>query len=125
LLKQEKPLLTRIELKKRSSGKTTVEARRKTEELIYNYELVADTLFLDEYFTIPSGRKWSADNIGINLFVPEGTVIKADSESEKLFHSRYSDDSDYDTDYEMQRDGSWVLTEDGLKYNNESAIPEK
>ena len=64
----------RVELSKRSSGHNEVDAMKKTEELIYNYNLTGDTLILDEYFTIPSGRKWSADKVGIKLYIPEGSV---------------------------------------------------
>ena len=62
----------RVELKKRSSGRNEMDAMKKTEELSYNYTINGDTLILDEYFTIPSGRKWSADNVGINIYIPEG-----------------------------------------------------
>ena len=115
----------RVELKKRSSGKSEIEARRKTEDLLYNYSINGDTILLDEYFTIPSGRKWSADNVGINIFVPEGTIIKADSESETLFHSHSSYDSGEDFYPSSESDRSWVLTDEGLEEEGEMVTPSR
>jgi hypothetical protein len=97
---------------------------RKADELIYNYRITRDTLFLDEYFTIPSDRKWAADNIGINLYLPEGTILKVDRASVNLFHSRY-----YDRYGSVSRGSSdfrtMVLTDDGLKtINKRSSLQE-
>jgi phage shock protein PspC (stress-responsive transcriptional regulator) len=69
----------KVEIKKQSSGRTRAEAARKAESLEYNYILKNDTLRLDEYFSLPSGSRWSADNIDVNLFIPENTVIYFDN----------------------------------------------
>ena len=60
----------RVELRKRSSGRNEIDAMKKTEGLL-QLQHYGDTLILDEYFTIPAGRKWAADNVGINLYVPD------------------------------------------------------
>ncbi|TAL69633.1 MAG: PspC domain-containing protein [Bacteroidetes bacterium] len=109
--------LARVEIRKLSSGRTEPDARKRAEELLYNYSVNGDTLLLDEYLTIPSGRKWSADDVGINLYIPEGTVLKFDSASENLLHARsgfeYEEDSDSTKWVYNKR--LWVLTDDGLK----------
>ena len=119
--------IARVELRKRSSGRSEVDAMKKTEELIYNYSLISDTLILDEYFTIPSGRKWSADNVGINLYVPEGTILKLDKASQSLFHSNI--ENDYEESAESataeQDDKSWILTEEGLEPAAKSKLKQK
>lgn len=107
----------RVELRKRSSGRNEIDAMKKTEELIYNFNIKGDTLILDEYFTIPSGRKWSSDNIGINIYLPVGSVFKLDKPSLRLLHSYISKeyyDSD-DTDLAEQSSDTWILTDDGLE----------
>ncbi|MCX6254175.1 MAG: PspC domain-containing protein, partial [Bacteroidia bacterium] len=58
--------VTRVEVRKRSAGRSEIDAMKKTEGLQYNYSIKGDTLLIDEYFTSPAGRKWSADNVGIN-----------------------------------------------------------
>jgi hypothetical protein len=107
----------RVELRKRSSGRNEIEAMKKTEELLYNYAISKDTLILDEYFTIPSGRKWSADNVGINLYLPAGTAIKLDQPSLKLLHSYISREY-YEAEEEEkagQFSDTWILTREGLE----------
>jgi phage shock protein PspC (stress-responsive transcriptional regulator) len=107
----------RVELRKRSSGRNEIDAMKKTGELLYNYTISKDTLILDEYFTIPSGRKWSADNVGINLYLPAGTSIKLDQPSLKLLHSYIS--REYYEAEEEEKTGqfsdTWILTPEGLE----------
>jgi phage shock protein PspC (stress-responsive transcriptional regulator) len=107
----------RVEVKKRSAGRTEIEAANKTEGLLFNYSLSADTLRLDEYFTIPSGRKWSADNVGINLYLKKGTVLKFDQASENLFHTHSYGESEENFTSKGKKSGnrSWILTDEGLK----------
>ena len=102
----------RVELRKRSSGRNEIDAMKKTEDLIYNYSISKDTLILDEYFTIPAGRKWAADNVGINLYLPAGSVLKLDKPSLRLLHSYISKEyyeSD-DMDVTGQSSDTWILT---------------
>jgi phage shock protein PspC (stress-responsive transcriptional regulator) len=116
----------KVEVRKRSSGRTRNDAVRKSESLIYNYRVSRDTLYLDEYFTIPSGSKWTGDFIGINLFVPEKTVLYFGSSTEKLFHNvieivRIQSDTitssriDYKIEPWQLGNKFWTITEDGLK----------
>ena len=109
--------LSKVELKKQSSDRTKSEAIKRTEELKYNLIISGDTLHLDEYFTIPEGRRWATDNIDINLSVHEGTIIKFDHSSVKLNHSynNYESDDDSDSISNDPENRTWVLTEDGLK----------
>lgn len=108
--------VTRVEVRKRSSGRTEIDAMKKTEGLLYNYNIKGDTLHLDEYFTNPAGRKWAADNIRINLYIPVGTILKTDIDSRILFHQRYRHgwEEYHESTWESGND-SWVLTDDGLE----------
>jgi phage shock protein PspC (stress-responsive transcriptional regulator) len=109
--------IARVELRKRSSGRSEIEAMKKTGELLYNYSFNGDTLLLDEYFTIPSGRKWSADNVGINLYLPEGTILKPDRASANLLHLNSDNETEGDNDPAAWISGkrSWIITEEGIK----------
>jgi phage shock protein PspC (stress-responsive transcriptional regulator) len=117
---------TRVEVRKRSTARTEMEAVKKTEGLIYNYSLRNDTLNINEYFTIPAGRKWSADNIGIQLYVPDGTILKFDAASRILVHSRFH--NGYEDYYESRWEsgtGLWVMAGDGLEPVTEKTIKKK
>jgi phage shock protein PspC (stress-responsive transcriptional regulator) len=107
---------TRLEVRKRSTGRSESEAIKKTEGIEYNYSFRSDSLNIDEYFTIPSGRKWSADEIGIHLYIPVGTILNFDETSRVLVHSHFRDGND---DYLESRwesgTGKWIMTLDGLE----------
>ncbi len=117
---------SRIEIRKRSSGRTRLDAAKKSESLEYNYRVSNDTVWLDEYFTLPKGAKWSADFVTINLFLPENSILFFEDSTEKLFRDRISisrRDGDNVNYYRSYSDPEpwelgnkfWVLTEEGLK----------
>jgi phage shock protein PspC (stress-responsive transcriptional regulator) len=107
---------TRIEVRKHSAGRSEAEAREKSEGLIYNHLINGDTLHVDEYFTVPSGRKWAADNVGINLFIPEGTFLKFDKDPRILLHQSFRNESDESLESSWESANSiWVMTDNGLK----------
>jgi phage shock protein PspC (stress-responsive transcriptional regulator) len=83
-----------LRIKKRSSGHSTSDAMEKARKLEYNFSFSRDTLLLDEYFVIPSGRKWSFDEISITLSVPEGTVIHVNDPSGPLFYHYHNNGID-------------------------------
>jgi phage shock protein PspC (stress-responsive transcriptional regulator) len=100
-----------VEVNKRSAGRSKMDAGKKADRLQYNFYISGDTLFVDEYFTIPEGTKWSFDMVHIDLLVPEGTVIYMDRTVENLVKSYYDDD--FITD---QRNTLWRMEEYGLEY---------
>jgi phage shock protein PspC (stress-responsive transcriptional regulator) len=117
----------RVELRKRSSGRNETDAMKKTKDLIYNCNISGDTLILDEYFTIPSGRKWAADNVGINLYLPVGSVLKLDKPSLRLLHSFISKEyyDTYDMNVTGQSGDTWILTADGIEPSDGSKLKRK
>jgi phage shock protein PspC (stress-responsive transcriptional regulator) len=117
----------RVELRKRSSGRNEIDAMKKTEDLIYNYSISGDTVILDEYFTVPSGRKWAADNVGINIYLPAGSVLKLDKPSLRLLHSYISKEYYAADDMEVtgQSSDTWILTDDGLEPADSSKMKKK
>jgi phage shock protein PspC (stress-responsive transcriptional regulator) len=115
---------SKVEIRKNSSGRNKVAAARRAEDLVYNFRIDRDTLFLDEYFTISSGRRWSADYIGIELLVQKGTVLKLDSCSELLLNQgsghRYNIVSG-----SFQESHWWKLTDEGLDMINSTSSEKK
>ena len=118
--------ISRIEVRKRATGRTDPEATAKAEALIYNYKFISDSLKIDEYFTIPAGRKWSADEIGIHLYIPLGTVLKFDEQSRIMVHSHFRDgNEDYLQSNWESGTGNWVMTEDGLEPLRDKFVDKK
>jgi len=123
----------RINIRKRSTGRSRIDATRKAEDLLYNYRISGDTIFFDEYFTIPPGTKWSFDDINVNLYIPEGTKVHFDRTTENMFRKRHYDVNDWYRDYDLvdqesSRPGygsySWVMTEEGLKKISQRTQPD-
>lgn len=112
---------TEIEVRKRSSGKTRREANKNSERILYNYEVNGDTLRLDEYFTIPTGKKWTGDFVTVNISLPENTVIYLDRPSAGLLGKHihvesHNDEWEYsDNDPERLGGRYWRITDDGLR----------
>jgi phage shock protein PspC (stress-responsive transcriptional regulator) len=114
----------KIEINKQSSGRTKSEAARKAESLEYNYTLRNDTLRLDEYFALPAGSRWSADNLEVNLFIPVNTILYFDNNCAGLLHRgnsiSYTDmdgetwtTHDYNEEWHLGN-RYWRLNEEGM-----------
>jgi hypothetical protein len=108
-----------ISVKKGASARTHGLATEKAESILYNYELRKDTLILDNYFTIPSGGKWSADYVNIYMDLPENTVLYFDEDAAEMIDDVHPSDG-WERHYhhmENEEIGGkfWVLTKDGLR----------
>jgi len=128
--------MAKVEINRKSSARSRSEAVRKAESILYNHSVNNDTIFLDEYFTLPSGSRWTADFLTVKLFVHENTVLHFDNASENLFRediiignyeneeygeSRY----DYDTRPWELGGKYWIITEDGLKETERAPFTKK
>lgn len=109
--------LTKIEITRYSNGKTKKEAVDKAESLLCNYRISNDTIFVDEYYKIPTIYKWSGADIHMYLFLPEGTVIRFDENSADLLKG-YLGSRVYSWELGNKY---WTWTGEGLKENS----PEK
>jgi len=104
-----------IEITRFSSGKNSLAAIENSKRLIYNYRLSADTLYLDEFFSIPPAGKWSLDFVSLDVNIPEGTIVYIDEDiAETILRSRYNDEL-----LSESKSNFWIMTEHGLS-NQES-----
>lgn len=128
--------IVKLEIEKRSSGRTRSDAVRKAESIIYNSKISRDTIWLDEYFALPVGSRWTADDAAVNLFVPENTILYFDKTSENLFQNEIRigmvknnivTHSKYDEDTEPWELGNkyWRITEAGLKETKRASSKQK
>jgi hypothetical protein len=107
----------RLEIQKSSGGRTRMDATRNAESLLYSYSIKNDTIVLDEYFSLPENKKWSVDDIRIKLYVPAGTLLWFDEQSENI-HSGFVhlNDSHLDNPEPWDLGGNyWIISEEGLE----------
>jgi phage shock protein PspC (stress-responsive transcriptional regulator) len=102
-----------IEVYKYSNGKTRREAIEKAESLICNYRISNDTIYVDEYYKIPTAYKWSGADLYMNLLLPRGKVIWLDKNLADLLH-RYTTSEEFPLE---SGNKYWTWTEEGLKEN--------
>jgi len=118
--------MRRIEIRKRSAGRTEVEATNKTDGLIFHYSIKGDTLSMDEYFICPSGRKWAADNVGIKLYIPTGTILKFERNPRILLHSSFRNEYDDNLESSWESGNSvWAMSDNGLEPVTEQRAKQK
>jgi len=126
----------KLEIQKSSAGRTRTEAVKKAESIIYNSRISNDTIFLDDFFTMPAGSKWRADFLTVSLFVPENTVLYFDRQSRNLFHNeinigKFKDNEEINTKYDEDTepwdlaDKFWIISENGLKESEKTSSKPK
>lgn len=99
-----------LSVRKHSNGKIRREAVEKAESLIFNYKISNDTIYMDQYYNIPSKYKWTGADLNIDLALPKGTVIWIDKNSQEMFHNWVGDGiSSWDLGNKY-----WLFTENGL-----------
>ena len=65
-----------ISVERRASSNSDTEAVQNAREIDYNWKFSGDTLYLDEYCTLPAGARWNGSMVDIDVRLPEGTEIR-------------------------------------------------
>ncbi|MDT8401267.1 MAG: PspC domain-containing protein [Bacteroidales bacterium] len=78
-----------MQIVKYSSGHSRSDAISKAEKLIYDVNIQDNTIRLDEYFTLPPGRRWSGAFIKIRLYIPDNMIVHFEEDLEILMHDDY------------------------------------
>jgi hypothetical protein len=65
-----------ISVEKRASSNSDTEARANARKMEYDWKFSGDTLYLDEYFTLPAGARWNGSLVDIDICLPEGTEVR-------------------------------------------------
>jgi phage shock protein PspC (stress-responsive transcriptional regulator) len=88
-----------VQIEKEAKGKSLSEARQRAEQIKYSYKIEGNQLILDNYLLTDLKNKFRDQEIEITLFLPEGTLFKADSSvqdydrsDDDFFNLHYSSD---------------------------------
>jgi len=82
-----------LTIKKKAQGNSFLDAKKRAEDIDYEYSMEDDTLSLNGFFTTDMKNKYRDQEIEIVLYLPVGTVLFADRNTYS-FHrnsSRYDD----------------------------------
>ncbi len=65
-----------ISVDKRACSNSNSEARANARAVEYNWRFSGDTLYLDEFFSLPAGSRWNGALVDIDITLPEGTEVR-------------------------------------------------
>lgn len=103
-----------ITVEKSAHGGNKMVAFNRAQDIEYDCYVSGDTIYIDDYFTIGSGNRWTGEMINISVYVAEGKVVKVDESVSRLMNLRRRGGM---TSYSVDENGyrSWIVTDNGLE----------
>ena len=104
-----------ITIRKSAYGINATTAFAKAQKLDFKYQIVGDTIYIDDYITIDPNSKWAGENIAITISLANEKVIKIDESIEMAVFARTWNGNR--THYSRKRNalhGYWIMTDNGL-----------
>jgi len=97
-----------VEFVYQSRGSSKHEAVARAENIIYNYKLENNQLFLDPYFKLKEREVWRENYVDVIVYVPVGQSIRLNRELKSIisYHKH--------SPYKLAGD-TWVMTDTGLE----------
>jgi len=65
-----------INIQRRACSNGDVEAWTNAQNIEYTWKLSGDTLYLDEFFSLPEGKNWNGSMVDIDIALPQGAEIE-------------------------------------------------
>ena len=87
-----------LQIEKLASGKSTVEAKKRTKKINYGYKIIGSQIILDNYLVTDISNKFRDQHVNIYLYLPKGTLLKMDKSIENYNNS--DEDYNFSTDDE-------------------------
>ena len=88
-----------LQIERLAEGKSFAEANQRAEKINYNFKVVGNTLILDNYLLTEMASKYRNQNVELYLYLPVGTIFKADESVERY---DYSDDDFFSSTYSSE-----------------------
>ena len=106
-----------ISIEKEATGRNYDKAKKRAENINYKYNLVGNTLNLDNFLKTDIENKFSEQEVRVTLYLPEGTILYTDknfSRSWRYSYYRYGNsilnDIKYGYYYKITKDGAECLS---------------
>jgi hypothetical protein len=68
-----------VEIEKTAKGKSLSEAKKRSEAIRYEYQIIGNKLIFDNYLITDAKNKFRDQEIEITLYLPKGTLLKPDN----------------------------------------------
>ncbi len=90
--------VTKMVIEKNAVGSTQLEAKKRAQDIDYNYSFQDNSLILDGFFTTPTENKYRDQQMQITIYVPSGTVVHSEENVTSYFpyNSDFSEVTHYD-----------------------------
>ncbi|MCI2229545.1 PspC domain-containing protein [Polaribacter sp. MSW13] len=101
-----------IIIQKESRGKNSHKANKNAENIIYNYEVIDNTMLLDAYFLSNFKNIWKDEEINITLYLTKNTTIYFDYSTKNFLNNVANTTDTYDKEMVNHH---YIMTEEVLK----------
>lgn len=85
-----------IQIERKANGKSLTDAKKRAEQIRYEYKIEGNQIVLDNYLLTDAKNKYRDQEVEIFLYLPEGTVLKPDSSMQNY---DWSDDGYFNLHY--------------------------
>jgi len=102
-----------LKIQKISQGSSFEEARQRAENVNYGYEVIGNTILLDNFLTMDSMNKIRDQSVEATLYIPEHTVLK-------FITDNHRSNVGWDTQFDQKLNRNevqeyvWKMSEDGI-----------
>ncbi|MCK0157007.1 PspC domain-containing protein [Cellulophaga sp. F20128] len=102
-----------LKIQKISQGSSFEEARQRAENVNYGYEVLGNTILLDNFLTMDSMNKIRDQSVEATLYIPEHTVLKFTTDNHR---SNVGWDTQFDQKLNRNevQEYVWKMGEDGI-----------
>ncbi len=123
-IKKSKDSIYRIEVRKEANGSSFEKAKQTAEQIDYSYVLERNILELNNFLSTSGETKFNDQEVRVNLFIPEGTVLTYDRGEGRSWIMNANTDRDVDQldnyVWKMDRNGELTCLDcpDEMEYEN-------
>lgn len=104
-IEASKDSIGKIVIEKSAEGNNQLDAKKRAEAIEYKYSFENNSLTLDGFFITDTENKYRNQQIEITVYVPEGTVVYAEENTNSFygFNSDFAELSDWDNEAHYYR----------------------
>jgi len=111
-IKKSKDSIFKVEIRKEANGPSFEKAKQTASQIDYSYSVEGNVLALNNFLSTTQETKFNDQEVRVNLFIPEGTVLSYDSGDGKSWTMNAHTDKDFNNLdnhlWRMDKDGDLI-----------------